>query len=133
MTFQRIIDNYRLQAQASPSIWRDVVLSNKTERGDIIKFYNDIFINRLETFILRFCPPRSTLAHGLRTPSRLKPPSSANVPESIPQSPIKIASTHNMYISPISQRTRAVPGATSRFSIGSSPSQVRAAFQLAPT
>jgi len=54
ITFKQITDTYRLQPQGNSQTFRLVRLSNATKFGNIIKFYNTIFLTAVEPFLLEF-------------------------------------------------------------------------------
>jgi retinoblastoma-like protein 1 len=53
ITFKAIVDKYHRQPQANSRVYKNIRL-NERETGDIIQFYNTIFIPQLEYFLLRF-------------------------------------------------------------------------------
>ena len=53
-TFTDIMRCYRMQPQSASHVYRNVMLSSPEERGDLIKFYNTIFIGRMQKYALRF-------------------------------------------------------------------------------
>ncbi|KAL6072726.1 Retinoblastoma-like protein 1 [Balamuthia mandrillaris] len=57
MAFRRILEKYRQHPQADPKIYRAVVLKDEEEKGDIITFYNTVFIPQLEPILLEFQAP----------------------------------------------------------------------------
>eukprot|EP01094_Clydonella_sp_ATCC50884_P022560 TRINITY_DN5224_c0_g1_i3.p1 TRINITY_DN5224_c0_g1~~TRINITY_DN5224_c0_g1_i3.p1 ORF type:complete len:908 (+),score=205.50 TRINITY_DN5224_c0_g1_i3:682-3405(+) len=98
MTFQNIIDCYRRQPQATGSTWRDVMISEEV-RGDIIQFYNRVFIRELESYLLKF------KADGTSQSETADDDVSIPVsPLKIPASPIQVDPRHNLYMSPLTQR-----------------------------
>uniref|UniRef100_A0A6B2KYG1 Retinoblastoma-associated protein A-box domain-containing protein n=1 Tax=Arcella intermedia TaxID=1963864 RepID=A0A6B2KYG1_9EUKA len=50
VTFKQIVDKYSLQPQAVSQTYRAAKL-NGEEKGDIIKFYNEVFLNAVESFL----------------------------------------------------------------------------------
>nr|4YOO_A Chain A, Retinoblastoma-like protein 1,Retinoblastoma-like protein 1 [Homo sapiens]4YOS_A Chain A, Retinoblastoma-like protein 1,Retinoblastoma-like protein 1 [Homo sapiens] len=73
-TFQEIMKSYRNQPQANSHVYRSVLLKSiKEERGDLIKFYNTIYVGRVKSFALKYdlanqdhmmdAPPLSPFPH----------------------------------------------------------------------
>lgn len=58
MNFEAILNCYREQSQKKSHVYRSVYLrrtAGHDERGDIIKFYNDIYVSRMSGFVKSFC------------------------------------------------------------------------------
>mmetsp|Transcript_14701 Transcript_14701/g.57680 ORF Transcript_14701/g.57680 Transcript_14701/m.57680 type:complete len:888 (-) Transcript_14701:42-2705(-) len=107
VTFRKILDGYRHQPQASSTLWRSVLLQNG-ERGDIIKFYNSVFITLLEDVLWKY-QGRVPQAQASFAP---------------PASPMKVAPRYNLYLSPLKGTkfaTSTAAGGAIRYNIGKSP------------
>jgi len=108
VTFHEIMDQYRYQPHYQSHVYRSILLGNNNsngnnlqvalanvdydqERGDIIMFYNQIFVTEMKKYILRFSdnnsPPLSPLPK--RTPNPISPFTR------------KISLTHPVYVSPL--------------------------------
>ena len=76
ITFKEIIQHYKKQPQAKTDVFRTVVTAqsdpdlNVTKTGDIIEFYNAVFIPTVKSFVLKLgsrkaqltrCPPAQDL------------------------------------------------------------------------
>lgn len=92
ISFKQIINHYRRQPQAKSDIFRTVVLK-QTEvelqvlhTGDVIAFYNSVFVPAVKTDLLRINQDRASLARPIVTESLLgaSPARSYNRPEFIP-------------------------------------------------
>jgi retinoblastoma-like protein 1 len=56
-TFTEIMRCYRMQPQSASHVYRSVLLLDQApgaERGDLIKFYNTIFIGGVQKYALKF-------------------------------------------------------------------------------
>lgn len=107
IAFRKILEKYRaLPGNPSQKIYRTVVLGSKEETGDIIKFYNSIFIPRLEGFLLQFTatiptttPTTATSASPSASNNTLSAPGTTasilqpSSPFAVPQSPLRLTST----------------------------------------
>jgi len=116
ITFRTIIEQYRAQAQASSKIFREVVLNSMEEKGDIITFYNSIYIPIMETYLLQF------------QQNAEKENSMENEPEKVQKShqvsPSPISTKHNLYLSPMKHSLRSTtPNPKFLFSFGESPAK----------
>ncbi|KAK4337152.1 hypothetical protein RND71_043370 [Anisodus tanguticus] len=63
VTFHDIMSVYRFQPHYQSHVYRNILLSGSTvensqDRGDIIMFYNQIFVTEMKKFILRFSPDK---------------------------------------------------------------------------
>uniref|UniRef100_A0A7S3BBY4 Retinoblastoma-associated protein A-box domain-containing protein n=1 Tax=Haptolina ericina TaxID=156174 RepID=A0A7S3BBY4_9EUKA len=98
VTFRHIIDKYKLQASATPKVFREVCMATAEEEPqDIIKFYNVIYIPAMKDHLLRVCTAN---AEGASTPVL----HSAG-------SPHRVSSQADVYVS---QRRAAEPSMTPR-------------------
>lgn len=108
VTFRKMLDGYRHQPQASSTLWRNVLLEDG-ERGDIIKFYNQVFITMLEDVLWKYqgrVPQGSSFAPAA--------------------SPMKVAPKYNLYLSPLKGSKFLTASNSSggiRYSIGQSPAK----------
>ncbi|XP_033625998.1 retinoblastoma-like protein 1 isoform X1 [Asterias rubens] len=66
------------------------------DRGDLITFYNSIFVKRIQHFALRFSPPSEGSQENLEAPSLSPMP----VIRPHPASPRKVSSRHEVYVTP---------------------------------
>jgi len=116
ITFRAIIEQYRQQAQAHSKIFREVVLSKKDEKGDIISFYNSIFIPAMEQFLLQF----QQNAEALNKENALTSPGRHLAPKS-PQP------NQNLYLSPMRPQLRSTTPSVHTpkliYSFGESPAR----------
>uniref|UniRef100_F7CLV0 Retinoblastoma-like protein 1 n=1 Tax=Macaca mulatta TaxID=9544 RepID=F7CLV0_MACMU len=134
-TFQEIMKSYRNQ----PQVYRSVLLKNfemidcdledatktpdcssgpvKEERGDLIKFYNTIYVGRVKSFALKYdlsnqdhvmdAPPLSPFPHIKQQPG----------------SPRRISQQHSIYISPHKNGSGLTPRSTLLYKFNGSPSK----------
>jgi len=116
ITFRAIIEQYKGQAQASSKIFREVVLSSTSDKGDIITFYNSVFIPIMETYLLQF-------QQNAEKENAMENDSVKEIKPEIPsQSPGKVSSKHNLYLSPMKLRA-TTPTPKFLFSVGESPAK----------
>lgn len=108
ITYRTILQHYRNQQQAESKIWREVFISNEngvTNTGDIIQFYNTVFISLLEPFLLDFQNFPTQVPIGTQSPAL---PNRSNI---------------NLTISPSAKLAqKEMPARV--FNIGQSPSKV---------
>uniref|UniRef100_A0A7N6FG05 Retinoblastoma-like 1 (p107) n=1 Tax=Anabas testudineus TaxID=64144 RepID=A0A7N6FG05_ANATE len=127
-SFQDIMKCYRNQPQASSHVYRSVLLRHTPrepvadenmevdptlnfaeERGDLIQFYNTIFVLRMKSFALRYAdaPPLSPFP-SVRAQ---------------PLSPRRISQRHSLYVSPHKNSTGCLTPNSYTYRINSSPSK----------
>jgi len=92
ITFKQIIEKYLGQPQANSQTFRLVRLTGATKFGDIIKFYNSIFLTSVESFLLEF---EVADEHNTEEPCALN--LRVYSPLKLHKSPQKI---HNLLVSP---------------------------------
>jgi len=104
VTFKTILDQYKHQPQYNTKVFRDVVISDSNEKGDIIGFYNQTFIPAMEKF-LRQCSEEE------------------NINKQSPMKKVTNTSTqNNLYLSPLRSPLTTTPSARSLFyNVGISP------------
>lgn len=81
-----------MQPQASRDAYRRVLISRSTaanteaieERGDLTRFYNLVFLARVETFLQRFTPPSVTSGTAATTTSAASDPAGKTQPPLTP-------------------------------------------------
>lgn len=120
VTFRDIIFHYRKQPQCKPNVFRNVFIDFPSARrtgkpgggqetGDIIKFYNEVFVPTAKVFLLQISANGTcSLAASGNVDSSNKcdgKPSEASEPSAFPalpdMSPKKVSATHNVYVSPL--------------------------------
>ncbi|KAH9555125.1 hypothetical protein CY35_08G098100 [Sphagnum magellanicum] len=116
VTFRDIIHQYRMQPQCKFHVFRSVFIDlppwqrngkGGQETGDIIKFYNEIFVHSTKTFLLHIgSAPVSSNAHGSdggncphsESPASPGRPAFPVLPD---MSPKKVSAMHNVFVSPL--------------------------------
>lgn len=114
---QQVPQSQAVQGPVHPNDLRgNGVVHGKESRGDIIYFYNKIFVPKLQEFALRFGTgvPRNELLLSPMPPDRVQ-----NI------SPKKISLYHDVYISPFLKQEQRNLGKTFTFVFDKSPSKVR--------
>uniref|UniRef100_A0A7N6BBH5 Retinoblastoma-like 1 (p107) n=1 Tax=Anabas testudineus TaxID=64144 RepID=A0A7N6BBH5_ANATE len=140
-SFQDIMKCYRNQPQASSHVYRSVLLrhtprepvadenmevdpvsgdtnsdqSVEEERGDLIQFYNTIFVLRMKSFALRYA------THDNRADA--PPLSPFPSVRAQPLSPRRISQRHSLYVSPHKNSTGCLTPNSYTYRINSSPSK----------
>uniref|UniRef100_A0A7N6C251 Retinoblastoma-like protein 1 n=1 Tax=Anabas testudineus TaxID=64144 RepID=A0A7N6C251_ANATE len=127
-SFQDIMKCYRNQPQASSHVRRTPaektnLLSGDTnsdqsveeERGDLIQFYNTIFVLRMKSFALRYA------THDNRADA--PPLSPFPSVRAQPLSPRRISQRHSLYVSPHKNSTGCLTPNSYTYRINSSPSK----------
>ncbi|CAM6073864.1 unnamed protein product [Sphagnum tenellum] len=120
VTFRDIIHQYRMQPQCKFHVFRNVFIDlppwprngkgGGQVTGDIIKFYNEIFVHSTKTFLLHIgSAPVSSNAHGLdegNCPNSESPasPGCPAFPVLPDMSPKKVSAMHNVFVSPLRAR-----------------------------
>lgn len=89
-------------------------------RGDIILFYNKIFVKKMQSFAMRFqgtnCQARLLLSPMPSDQNQMR-------------SPLKISQFHGLYVVPYSKNDAIAPtGKSLTYNFGRSPSKVRIFF-----
>ncbi|KAH9571413.1 hypothetical protein CY35_02G093600 [Sphagnum magellanicum] len=119
VTFRDIIHQYRMQPQCKLHVFRNVFIdlpswrragAGGQETGDIVKFYNEIFVHSTKTFLLQIGTSGGTPAsgnthgsdegdyHNGDSPASPEPPAFPVLPD---LSPKKVSAMHNVYVSPL--------------------------------
>ena len=141
-TFKVIIEQYRAQPQASSRVYKSVMLDEGTgAKGDVIGFYNKVFIAVLKPFLLDLqgkaekkaqaeasaaaAATSSSSAPGRRSGTALPPASPA------PSSAGQRVGSQNVFLSPMRSRSPRVAGGSRARTLGSSVS-ARYNFGLSP-
>jgi retinoblastoma-like protein 1 len=120
VAFRDIIYHYRKQPQCKPYVFRNVLLDaavnknvgkvGQARTGDIIKFYNEVFVPSTKSFLLHLGSNA-----GLSVPKNIAVPEERNLleaqapaspsPSTFPalpdMSPKKVSAKHNVYVSPL--------------------------------
>lgn len=139
VTFKNIIEQYRVQPQASSKVFREVNVS-KDQTADVISFYNSIFIPTMEGYLLQFQSNGSSNQHDEDSNQSFAMSPNRYVTSIPPNSP-KVITNMNLYLSPMrSTRPHSAPShsassssqdtSTSNnpkflFSVGESPARVQ--------
>ncbi|EFJ10031.1 hypothetical protein SELMODRAFT_451523 [Selaginella moellendorffii] len=109
VSFKDIIFQYRKQPQSRNHVFKSVYLKHRggiAETGDIIKFYNTVFVPAVKSFLVTIAPPsvsmtasQSDVADENTAPNS---PARPSVLPAIPDmSPRKVSARHNVYVSPL--------------------------------
>uniref|UniRef100_A0A8P4G9Y5 Retinoblastoma-like protein 1 n=1 Tax=Dicentrarchus labrax TaxID=13489 RepID=A0A8P4G9Y5_DICLA len=130
-TFHDIMKCYRSQPQASSHVYRSVLLpAEKTnqvsgeansnqpgeeERGDLIQFYNGVFVLKVKSFALRYA------THDNRADA--PPLSPFPSVRAQPLSPRRISQRHSLYVSPHKNSAGCLTPNSYTYRINSSPSK----------
>ncbi|XP_078093101.1 retinoblastoma-like protein 1 isoform X2 [Mustelus asterias] len=93
------------------------IVAMEEERGDLIKFYNSIYVNRIKEFALKYSNVK--LECGVEAPPLSPFP---NV-KSHPVSPRRISQRHAVYISPHKNGTSLTPRTAMMYRFNRSPSK----------
>ncbi|XP_002737957.3 retinoblastoma-like protein 2 [Saccoglossus kowalevskii] len=89
------------------------------DRGDLIKFYNSIFVRKIQLFAMRFSAQNGAAEGGLEAP----PLSPLPLVKSHPVSPRRVSSQHQVYISPRKNSTPLSPSSRMMYCFNRSPSK----------
>ncbi|KAF3824868.1 hypothetical protein GH733_010202 [Mirounga leonina] len=145
-TFQEIMKSYRNQPQANSHVYRSVLLKSiprevvaynknvndledatktpdcssgpvKEERGDLIKFYNTIYVGRVKSFALKY--DLSNQDHVMEAP----PLSPFPHIKQQPGSPRRISQQHSIYVSPHKNGSGLTPRSALLYRFNGSPSK----------
>ncbi|KAM6454055.1 retinoblastoma-like protein 1 isoform 2-T2 [Liasis olivaceus] len=145
-TFQDIMKSYRNQPQANSYIYRSVLLKKvpagvidvkhedisnegvcrkinnsrdleKEERGDLVKFYNTIYVKRVINFALKY--DASNHDYVVEAPPLSPFPSI----KQLPVSPRRISQQHSLYVSPHKNGTCLTPKSALLYKFNGSPSK----------
>ncbi|KAJ7517798.1 hypothetical protein O6H91_21G040500 [Diphasiastrum complanatum] len=116
LTFKEIIYQYRKLPQCKPQVFRNVFIDLQQpgrrdghETGDIIRFYNEIFVPSTKCFLLLLGPNPTSFSVNGRSSDEIEK-GDGNMPESprlssfpvLPDmSPKKISANQNVYVSPL--------------------------------
>jgi retinoblastoma-like protein 1 len=107
VAFRDIIYQYSKQPQSNEEVFWTVVLEQSDpeleimRRGDVISFYNSVFVNRVKSFLLTLREKKrghATIANGAgdEAPNEPLPHGLSSPPRRIP-----ILPNHNIYVSPM--------------------------------
>ncbi|XP_008108176.2 retinoblastoma-like protein 1 isoform X2 [Anolis carolinensis] len=139
-TFQDIMKSYRNQPQANSHVYRSVLLKKmpteaaldikkedmseedsrdleKEERGDLIKFYNTIYLEKVKNFALKY--DASNHDHVVEAPPLSPFPSIKQQPVS----PRRISQQHSVYVSPHKNGVCSTPKTALLYKFNGSPSK----------
>uniref|UniRef100_A0A8D3CHK2 Retinoblastoma-like protein 1 n=1 Tax=Scophthalmus maximus TaxID=52904 RepID=A0A8D3CHK2_SCOMX len=136
-TFQDIMKCYRSQPQASSHVYRSVLLRHgdarepvadenmevdpvsggecDEERGDLIQFYNAVFVLKMKSFALRYA------THDNRADA--PPLSPFPTVRAQPLSPRRVSQRHSLYVSPHKNSAGCLTPNSYTYRINSSPSK----------
>uniref|UniRef100_A0A6Q2YTU3 Retinoblastoma-like protein 1 n=1 Tax=Esox lucius TaxID=8010 RepID=A0A6Q2YTU3_ESOLU len=143
-SFQDIMKCYRSQPQASSHVYRSVLIkpyskpappSNENmevdptfggecnpmyqgeERGDLIQFYNSVYVLKMKGFALRYA--------ATSTDNRMEAPPLSPFPlvRAQPLSPRRISQRHSIYVSPHKSGSCLTPNSAYTYRINGSPSK----------
>ncbi|KAG0563583.1 hypothetical protein KC19_8G043100 [Ceratodon purpureus] len=114
VTFRDIVYHYRKQPQCKPNVFRNVLLDVTKpgkagqETGDIIKFYNEVFVPSTKSFLLHMgsnagpSVPNNIAVpedkNQAQAPASPRPSTFPSLPD---MSPKKVSAKHNVYVSPL--------------------------------
>uniref|UniRef100_A0A671WHF5 Retinoblastoma-like protein 1 n=1 Tax=Sparus aurata TaxID=8175 RepID=A0A671WHF5_SPAAU len=130
-TFHDIMKCYRSQPQASSHVYRSVLLpaeksnqvsgeansnqSAEEERGDLIQFYNSVFVLKVKSFALRYAT----------NDNRADAPPLSPFPSvrAQPLSPRRVSQRHSLYVSPHKNSAACLTPNSYTYRINSSPSK----------
>ncbi|KAL7985467.1 hypothetical protein Chor_004037 [Crotalus horridus] len=142
-TFQDIMKCYRNQPQANSYVYRSVLLKKvqadvidvkhesisnegvcgndyrdleKEERGDLIKFYNTIYVKKVINFVLKYV---SNHDYMVEAPPLSPFPSI----KQLPVSPRRISQQHSLYVSPHKNGSCLTPKSALLYKFNGSPSK----------
>uniref|UniRef100_F7EWV1 RB transcriptional corepressor like 1 n=1 Tax=Monodelphis domestica TaxID=13616 RepID=F7EWV1_MONDO len=121
-TFQDIMKSYRNQPQANShvncaKIPDSSTGSMKEERGDLIKFYNEVYVGRVKSFALKY--DLSNEENVIEAPPLSPFP---NIKQQ-PVSPRRISQQHSVYVSPHKNGTCLTPRTALLYKFNGSPSK----------
>uniref|UniRef100_A0A8C8H451 Retinoblastoma-like protein 1 n=1 Tax=Oncorhynchus tshawytscha TaxID=74940 RepID=A0A8C8H451_ONCTS len=127
-TFQDIMKCYRSQPQASSHVSdptcqkadqssREEALAQGEERGDLIQFYNSVYVLKIKGFALRYAAPSMD--------NRMEAPPLSPFPSmrAQPLSPRRISQRHSIYVSPHKNGSCLTPNSAYTYKINGSPSK----------
>uniref|UniRef100_A0A8C5WVY1 RB transcriptional corepressor like 1 n=1 Tax=Laticauda laticaudata TaxID=8630 RepID=A0A8C5WVY1_LATLA len=139
-TFQDIMKSYRNQPQANSYVYRSVLLKKvqtdvidvkyesvcrkmndyqdleKEERGDLIMFYNTIYVKKVINFVLKYV---SNHDYMVEAPPLSPFPSI----KQLPISPRRISQQHSLYVSPHKNGSCLTPKSALLYKFNGSPSK----------
>jgi len=113
-SFTEIMRCYRLQPQSTSRVYRLVNIGNG-QKGDLIKFYNTIFITCTKDYVAKFSPNRTEEGEIPLSP----------VPhlKATPMSPCRrVASKHSVFLRPLKGIKSPSPAKKLQYSFARSPS-----------
>uniref|UniRef100_A0A673GI36 Retinoblastoma-like protein 1 n=1 Tax=Sinocyclocheilus rhinocerous TaxID=307959 RepID=A0A673GI36_9TELE len=141
-TFQDIMKCYRTQPQANSHVYRSVLLnrrpreqqtdenmerteqantteadSESEERGDLIQFYNSVYVLKMKSFALKYA--HSTLDNKMEAPP-LSPFPSVRAQ---PLSPRRVSQRHSIFVSPHKNCSSLTPSTAYTYKFTGSPSK----------
>uniref|UniRef100_A0A8C2JZV0 Retinoblastoma-like protein 1 n=1 Tax=Cyprinus carpio TaxID=7962 RepID=A0A8C2JZV0_CYPCA len=143
-TFQDIMKCYRTQPQANSHVYRSVLLkrrpreqqtdenmevdpteqantteadSESEERGDLIQFYNSVYVLKMKSFALKYA--HSTLDNKMEAPP-LSPFPSVRAQ---PLSPRRVSQRHSIFVSPHKNGSSLTPSTAYTYKFTGSPSK----------
>uniref|UniRef100_A0A674ARK4 Retinoblastoma-like 1 (p107) n=1 Tax=Salmo trutta TaxID=8032 RepID=A0A674ARK4_SALTR len=125
-TFQDIMKCYRSQPQASSHVSnphkadqssRAEALVQGEERGDLIQFYNSVYVLKIKGFAIRYAAPSMD--------NRMEAPPLSPFPSmrAQPLSPRRISQRHSIYVSPHKNGSCLTPNSAYTYKINGSPSK----------
>uniref|UniRef100_A0A674ASK1 Retinoblastoma-like protein 1 n=1 Tax=Salmo trutta TaxID=8032 RepID=A0A674ASK1_SALTR len=123
-TFQDIMKCYRSQPQASSHVSnphkadqssRAEALVQGEERGDLIQFYNSVYVLKIKGFAIRYAAPSMD--------NRAPPLSPFPSMRAQPLSPRRISQRHSIYVSPHKNGSCLTPNSAYTYKINGSPSK----------
>ncbi|KAH7422326.1 hypothetical protein KP509_12G003800 [Ceratopteris richardii] len=102
LTFKEIVQGYRQLSHHKPHVFRAVPLAPREGRpmaGDIIQFYNDIFIPSAKAYLIELST--QTISTNVNDDSEKVEVSSPFRRSLFDASPRKVSASHNIYVSPL--------------------------------
>uniref|UniRef100_A0A8B9LAV9 Retinoblastoma-like protein 1 n=1 Tax=Astyanax mexicanus TaxID=7994 RepID=A0A8B9LAV9_ASTMX len=123
-TFQDIMKCYRSQPQATSHVssaslifTREADSESEEDRGDLIQFYNSVYVMKMKTFALKYA--LSSADNRMEAPP-LSPFPSVRAQ---PLSPRRISQRHSIYLSPHKNGSCLTPNSAYTYKFSGSPSK----------
>ncbi|KAL0978861.1 hypothetical protein UPYG_G00176710 [Umbra pygmaea] len=104
-------------AEKTQSCREDAPVQHSEERGDLIQFYNSVYVLKMKTFALRYSAPS--------TENKMEAPPLSPFPSvrAQPLSPRRVSQRHSIYVSPHKNGSCLTPNSAYTYRINGSPSK----------